>query len=168
MRDFEKLLLRLKQALQMTEDQAVAAALGLTKAAFADRKRKDSFPVERLKALAHDRPDLAIDVDYVLTGVDAETREARGRYTAGQETARAELRQGLTAARDDAKPVSEAEALEARERLHESGGFPVRAEPELMVARLAKAARECSPADLAAMLQLALSLAEKSKPTRKK
>lgn len=162
MRDFEKSLLRLKQALQVSEDQAVAAALGLSKAALADRKRKDSFPVDRLKALAHDRPDLKIDVDYVLSGIGLETREARARYSVGQDTARAELRSGLVVA-TDAPELTEAEALAERDRLHEAGGFPVRSDAEKMVGQLAVAARECEPADLAAMLQLALSLARKAK-----
>lgn len=163
MRDFEKSLLRLKQVLQVSEDQAVAAALGLSKAALADRKRKDSFPVDRLKALAHDRPDLKIDVDYVLSGIDLETRETRARYSVGQEAARAELRSGLAAAADAPPAPTEEEALAERDRLHEAGGFPVRSDAEKMVGQLTVAARECEPADLAAMLQLALSLARKTK-----
>jgi len=137
-------------------------ALGLSKAALADRKRKDSFPVDRLKALAHDRPELKIDVDYVLNGIDVETRETRARYSVGHERARAKLRSDLGAA-PDAPALTETEALAERERLHEAGGFPVRTDAEKMVGQLAVAARECEPADLAAMLQLALSLARKAK-----
>ena len=69
MRAFDQQLLRLKQALGLVEDQAVAAALGMSKAAFADRKRRDAFPADKLKALASDRPEMALDVRYVLTGV---------------------------------------------------------------------------------------------------
>lgn len=72
MRDFDHQLLRLKQALQVTEDQAVAAALGMAKAAFAERKRRNAFPADKLKALAADRPELKLDVKYVLTGVSDE------------------------------------------------------------------------------------------------
>lgn len=69
MRLFDEQLLRLKQALGLAEDQAVASALGLSKAAFADRKKRDAFPADKLKALAADRPELKLDVKYVLTGV---------------------------------------------------------------------------------------------------
>lgn len=72
MREFDQQLLRLKQALGVTEDQGVAEALGLSKAAFADRKRRDAFPTDKLRALAGDRPELLLDVKYVLTGVSDE------------------------------------------------------------------------------------------------
>lgn len=72
MRQFDQQLLRLKQRLGMAEDQAVANALGMSKAAFADRKRRGAFPVDKLKALAADRPDLHLDVKYILVGVSDE------------------------------------------------------------------------------------------------
>lgn len=72
MREFDHQLLRLKQALRVTEDQAVAAALGMSKAAFAERKKRDAFPSEKVKALAIDQPGLGLDVKYVLTGVNDE------------------------------------------------------------------------------------------------
>lgn len=68
MENFEQQLLRLKQVLKVTSDQDVAAALGLSKAAFSDRKRRGAFPEERLFALATKRPDLHLDVLYVLAG----------------------------------------------------------------------------------------------------
>ena len=68
MREFDHQLLRLKQTLGETEDQAIAAALGMSKAALADRKKRDAFPVDKFKALAADRPELKLDVQYVLTG----------------------------------------------------------------------------------------------------
>lgn len=69
--DFEKKLLRLKQALGVTEDQAVARLLGMSKAAFSARKVTDRFPFEKLKAFALDHPELRLDVQFVLTGVAA-------------------------------------------------------------------------------------------------
>lgn len=60
---------RLKPLLRVSKDQEVAAALGLSKTAFSERKKRDSFPDRELRALAKERPDLNIDVDYVLTGV---------------------------------------------------------------------------------------------------
>ena len=68
MREFESQLLRLKQALRLAEDQDVAEALGMTKAAFSARKVRGAFPEDKVKALAADRPELRLDVKYVLTG----------------------------------------------------------------------------------------------------
>lgn len=68
MREFDLQLLRLKQALRITEDQDVAEALGMTKAAFSARKVRQAFPVDKVKALAAERPELNLDVKYVLTG----------------------------------------------------------------------------------------------------
>lgn len=75
LRQFDMQLLRLKQALGVTDDQAVAEALGMSKQAFADRKRRDAFPADKLYALAVQRPDLKISAQYVLsgTGVAEET-----------------------------------------------------------------------------------------------
>jgi hypothetical protein len=67
-RAFDAQLLRLKQVLGITEDQQVAAALGMTKAGFSARKARESFPQRELFALAETRPELALDVAYVLTG----------------------------------------------------------------------------------------------------
>lgn len=68
MENFDQQLLRLKQALGVTSDQDVAAALGLTKAAFSDRKKRGAFPEEKLYALAAKRPELHLDVLHVLVG----------------------------------------------------------------------------------------------------
>lgn len=73
MRIFDACLLRLKQAVKATDDQEVAELLGMTKAAFSDRKRRDSFPADKVRALAQQRPDLGIDVEHVLTGVSTPT-----------------------------------------------------------------------------------------------
>ena len=76
MRDFDHQLLRLKAALGATSDQAVAEALGMTKAAFSDRKKRGAFPEDKLLALVARRPDLAVDPQYVLTGMTAKDRFA--------------------------------------------------------------------------------------------
>lgn len=81
MKIFDACLLRLKQATQLPSDQEVAELLGMTKAALSDRKRRDSFPVEKVRALAQQRPELRIDVHYVLTGI---TTEAQARLDAKQ------------------------------------------------------------------------------------
>ena len=68
---FSECMDRLKPALRVSKDQEVAAALGLSKTAFSERKKRGSFPDRELRKLAMERPDLGIDVDYVLTGQQA-------------------------------------------------------------------------------------------------
>lgn len=65
---FEEIALRLKQQLGLTEDQEVAAMLGLSKHAWMGRKKRGNFPTLELHALAAKRPELKLDVDYVLNG----------------------------------------------------------------------------------------------------
>lgn len=72
---FPQQLLRLKELLKAKEDQDVATALGMTKAAFSARKARGSFPETELYALAARQPELGIDVPYVLTGLAQTTRE---------------------------------------------------------------------------------------------
>lgn len=68
MRDFDHQLLRLKQALGVAEDQDVANALGMNKAAFSARKVRGAFPGDKVSALALKKPALRLDVKYILTG----------------------------------------------------------------------------------------------------
>ncbi|MDR3322910.1 MAG: hypothetical protein LBS89_01745 [Zoogloeaceae bacterium] len=68
MTDFKEILLRLKQQLGVEDDKDVAEALGLKANAFNARKKRESFPETELYALAAKRPDLHLDVEYVLTG----------------------------------------------------------------------------------------------------
>lgn len=68
---FGTCLLRLKQQLGMHSDKDAGALLGLTDKAFSARKRRDSFPEKELHALANKRPDLKLDVNYVLNGVES-------------------------------------------------------------------------------------------------
>ena len=86
---FDLPLLRLKSSLGISNDQDVAALLGLTKAAFSARKKRGAFPDDKLRALASSRPDLRLDVCYVLTGeylsvaqTKAEIRKRLGLQTA--------------------------------------------------------------------------------------
>jgi transcriptional regulator with XRE-family HTH domain len=82
MRNFEKQLLRLKQAIGATKDQEVASALGMSPAAFSDRKKRDAFPVEKVYALAARHPDLQLDVDYIVTGTSDRQKELNRRLLA--------------------------------------------------------------------------------------
>ena len=66
---FEDSLERLKKQLHLHKDQEIAAALGMSKSAFAERKKRDAFPDEKLWALAQNQPELNIDVLGVLTGI---------------------------------------------------------------------------------------------------
>lgn len=65
--DFLQALNRLKHELRLSKDYEVAAALGLSKTAFAERKKRGAFPHKELIAFAASRPEL--DMNYVLTGV---------------------------------------------------------------------------------------------------
>lgn len=69
MDSFKEASLRLKQALGLEMDKDVADALGMTKRSWAGRKVSGKFPEKELRALAQRRPELGIDVDYVLTGL---------------------------------------------------------------------------------------------------
>lgn len=72
---FDEASLRLKQQLKVTEDKQVAEALGMTGNAWTMRKRRGSFPEKELRALAQQRPELGLDVEYVLTGGRLTARE---------------------------------------------------------------------------------------------
>ncbi|MDR1063030.1 MAG: helix-turn-helix domain containing protein [Azoarcus sp.] len=65
---FEAASLRLKQQLAVTQDQELANAFGMSKRAWAGRKSVNNFPEIELYALAKKRPELCLDVDYILTG----------------------------------------------------------------------------------------------------
>lgn len=80
---FEEATLRLKQQLQTSEDKQVAEALGMTGNAWTKRKTRDAFPENELYALAAKRPDLKIDVAYVLTGIPSEAHSRLSDLQAG-------------------------------------------------------------------------------------
>ena len=65
---FYEKLNRLKEELGKTKDKEVAEALGIGEKAFNARKTRGSFPEKELRALAQQHPDIALNVDYVLTG----------------------------------------------------------------------------------------------------
>lgn len=66
---FSDVLSRLKHELRTSKDQEIAAALGMSKTAFSERKKRNSFPEKELYALAATRPDLQLDIAYILTGM---------------------------------------------------------------------------------------------------
>lgn len=78
---FNEATLRLKQQLKTTQDKVVAEFLGFKPSAWVRRKNRDAFPEKELYALAATRPDLEIDVKYVLTGKHTrEKNEPSGAY----------------------------------------------------------------------------------------
>lgn len=81
---FDQQLLRLKSALGVTADQEVAEALGLSKAALSDRKRRGAFPEDKLWALAQRRPELQINPFWVLSGQAEEVLQATARVVTAQ------------------------------------------------------------------------------------
>jgi len=69
---FEAALLRLKGVLQVQTDKEVAARLGMSPTALNDRKKRDAFPEDRVRALG---AQLGFDSDYVVTGLAQAARE---------------------------------------------------------------------------------------------
>ncbi len=80
---FDAQLRRLKESLGVREDQEAAKALGMTKAALSLRKKRGVFPRAKLVSLAASRPDLCIDVAYVVSGIG----RMPGRQSAREESA---------------------------------------------------------------------------------
>lgn len=66
---FEEATLRLKQQLKVTEDKQVAELLGMTRNAWTLRKRRGNFPEKELWVLLAQRPELKLDMGYVLNGI---------------------------------------------------------------------------------------------------
>lgn len=69
---FESALLRLKAALQVATDKEVAEALGMSPNALNERKRRDSFPADKVRSLAAEK---GFDAEYVIEGVAQAARE---------------------------------------------------------------------------------------------
>jgi hypothetical protein len=76
MHDFNQKLTRLKEALAVTKDQDVADALGLSKAALSDRKKRGAFPDDKLWALIAKRPDLGLNYDHITLGFHGSVYQA--------------------------------------------------------------------------------------------
>ncbi|EGP03285.1 helix-turn-helix domain-containing protein [Pasteurella multocida] len=68
MKNFTDIANRLKTELSITMDKDVAEFLGMTKSAFAERKRRDVFPEEALRMADLRHPELKLNLEYILTG----------------------------------------------------------------------------------------------------
>ncbi|MBF0751504.1 MULTISPECIES: helix-turn-helix domain-containing protein [Pasteurellaceae] len=69
MKNFTDVVNRLKTELSVTMDKDVAEFLGMSKSAFAERKRRGVFPEEALRLSELKHPDLKLDINYILFGV---------------------------------------------------------------------------------------------------
>ena len=80
-------LLRLKEQLGVSTDKEVAAVLGLGEKAFNARKKRGAFPEDKLLALTTKRPELGLDVAYILTGERAVVHALMGAVRAAAQIA---------------------------------------------------------------------------------
>ena len=151
---FDEASLRLKQVLKVTEDQQLAAALGLAANAWAMRKKRGSFPEKELRALAQQRPDLKIDVDYVLAGVEARP-DLLGVKQAAMAAAERVGSRGLAGPNVDVALGRNPQALKA------AAAAPDAAQADEQ--RLLAAFRSSDSAGRAALLLVAQAVAQRSK-----
>ncbi|QII11201.1 exonuclease SbcC [Candidatus Kuenenia stuttgartiensis] len=73
--DFDKIIKRIKEVKKLTYDVEVANLLGYTKNAFAERKRRNSIPQDKLDLLC-EREN--ININYLLTGEGSKFKEEKG------------------------------------------------------------------------------------------
>lgn len=71
MNNFEEAALRLKQAVKVNNDKDAAAFIGMKPVAWSERKKRDSFPIKEVYALAQQRPELKLDAEWIVTGHSA-------------------------------------------------------------------------------------------------
>jgi len=79
---FEEAALRLKQQLKVKEDKEVAVFLGMSASALNMRKKRGNFPFKEVAALAHNRPELGLDYEWIATG-SSNKMETAGAREAG-------------------------------------------------------------------------------------
>jgi len=106
MNRFEEQLARLKECLGLTKDVQVAEMLGMSRAAFSNRKQLGSFPEDKVVGLKRTKPDL--DVMYVLTGQ---------RWTAGERAVHDVMFRGAAESKDPDLCQSVARAAENHARV---------------------------------------------------
>ena len=68
MKNFTDIVNRLKTELSVTMDKDVAEFLGMSKSAFAERKRRGAFPKEALMLADLKHSELKLNVEYILNG----------------------------------------------------------------------------------------------------
>lgn len=137
MGEFDAATLRLKQGLGVTLDRDAAAALGLSARAWAGRKKTGQFPRKELYELAAQRPELALDATYILTG----------------------RTQQQTAVAGAAAVAAQRLALPPAPGSHSDGHQSISAEEQVLL----QSWRSSNTADRAAILQLAQTASRAAK-----
>ncbi len=69
MKNFIDITNRLKTELSISMDKDIAELLGISKFSFAERKKRDSFPVHQLTEFVLSHPELNLDLDYILGNI---------------------------------------------------------------------------------------------------
>ena len=72
--DFDQIVLRIKEHKKFRNDWEVANLLGLSKTAFAERKRRNSIPRDKLEILCEHE---IINLNWLLTGEGSKFQEER-------------------------------------------------------------------------------------------
>ncbi|OPH36002.1 helix-turn-helix domain-containing protein [Moraxella equi] len=75
MTNFIDIANRLKLMLGVSTDMELAKFLEIKPTAFAGRKKRNSFPTERLSMILQKHPHLDIDFDYVVNGTKPKTND---------------------------------------------------------------------------------------------
>ena len=158
---FSDSLLRLKHYLRVSKDQEVANALGLSKTAFSERKKRSSFPEKELRALAQQRPELGIDVEYVLTGGTLSAHERQALEGARAFTLALQLPEA-----DKARLLGRADAALLEQAQHNAQEVGTQRQADCaLVQQLLKG---CSDDSLALLLHMARRLYAADAPQRDK
>ncbi len=154
-------LVRLKEVLRVSEDQEVAEVLGMSKAAFSARKKRGSFPEKELRALAQQRPELGIDVEYVLTGGTLSAHERQALEGARAFTLALQLPEA-----DKARLLGRADAALLEQAQHNAQEVGTQRQADCaLVQQLLKG---CSDDSLALLLHMARRLYAADAPQRDK
>lgn len=117
--NFDAALLRLKGALQVQTDKEVAGLLGMSPTALNDRKRRDAFPDDKVRALSLTRH---FDAEYVITGVAQAALEMIQAARDGKPLKKVSPEdQALLAHWHQCGPADQALVLQLIKRLHGGG-----------------------------------------------
>ncbi|WP_286807696.1 MULTISPECIES: helix-turn-helix domain-containing protein [unclassified Marinimicrobium] len=145
--NFSDCLQRLKHELRVSTDKEVAEALGLSKTAFAERKRRGAFPIDKTRVLCALKPEL--DEVFILTG----------RRLSGEERHRVLVALDMSA---DLEAEEEGELLNSLTKgvAEEPGHYGGEVD---QVARIKEALHRCSGEDLDVLETLANRLARNSR-----
>ena len=158
---FERATLRLKELVGVQTDKDLAELLEMDVSAFNKRKARGSFPDERLRALAQRRPELGIDVEYVLTGGTLSAHERQALEGARAFTLALQLPEA-----DKARLLGRADAALLEQAQHNAQEVGTQRQADCaLVQQLLKG---CSDDSLALLLHMARRLYAADAPQRDK